>query len=145
MNDERELLRLCGLMVDGNLDHGDARRLAELLEQDSEARALYRNIVDVHARLLLQYEEAPAFEESITETKRTETGSPWWQFAAAAALVLFTGLNAVHSAANLTAARELAPPPAARMEEADAEALADGIGLPPGEIKRMLILSLPAD
>ena len=66
--------------------------------------------------------------------------TPGWQFAATAALVLFTGLNVIQSAGNLTAARESPLPPVARMADAEVEALADGIGIPPGDVKRMLLL-----
>lgn len=129
MKHEKELLRLCGLMVDGTLDGHDARRLAELLEQEAEARALYRNIIDVHARLLLQYEEASAFEESAAETKRVETHSPWWQFAAAAALVLFAGLNLIQSAGNLTAAQPFETAPAERRAEPFLSQLEEALNL----------------
>ena len=98
-------------MIDGTLEDRDAERLAELLEENAEARAVYRNIIDVHARLLLQYEEAPAFEDSTTETTRTETDSPWWQFVAVA-LALLAGLNLIQSAGNLTAAQPFESAPA---------------------------------
>ena len=66
--------------------------------------------------------------------------SSWWQFASAAAVVLFAGLNAIQSAGNLTAARESTPPPIEQIANAEAEALADAIGISPGDVKRMVIL-----
>lgn len=54
-NDEKELLRLCGLMVDGQLDETDRQSLSVLLSADASARAFYRSYMDAHARLLLHY------------------------------------------------------------------------------------------
>lgn len=146
-NHEKELLRLCGLMVDGGLEDSDMKRLSELLSTDASAREFYRGYMDVHARFLLHFEPAPDIDEPVEEPVRlpsdreTPTAqSPWWQFAASAALVLFTGLNVIQAAGNLTAARESPLPPVARMANADVEALADGIGIAPGEVKRMLLL-----
>ena len=150
LNHNKELLRLCGLMVDGGLEGADMERLSELLSTDAPAREFYRGYMDVHARLLLHFEPVPDIDEPLEEPVRlhsdreTSTArSPWWQFAAAAVLVLFTGLNAIHSAANLTAARESPAPSVTRMADAELEALADGIGIAPGEVKRMLLLGAP--
>ena len=151
-NHEKELLRLCGLMVDGGLEDADMERLSELLSTDASAREFYRRYMDVHARLLLHFEPVPDIDEPVEESVRLHTDretstarSPWWQFAAAAALVLFTGLNVIQSAGNLTAARESPLPPVARMADAEVETLADGIGLAPSEGKRMLLLGAPHD
>ena len=146
-NHEKELLQLCGLMVDGGLKDADMERLSELLSTDASAREFYRGYMDVHARLLLHFEPVPEIEEPVEEIVRlysdreTSTArSPWWQFAAAAALVLFTGLNVIQSAGNLAAAQESPAPSVARMVDAEVEALAEGIGIAPGEVKRMLLL-----
>ena len=63
-NDANELLRLCGLLVDEQLDEADARRLSELLAADAKARAFYRSYMDAHARLLLHYEPVPLVDET---------------------------------------------------------------------------------
>lgn len=146
-NHEKELLWLCGLMVDGGLRDADMESLSQLLSTDAAAREFYRRYMDVHARLLLHFEPVPDIEEPVEKPVRlpsdreTSTArSPWWQFAASAALVLFTGLNVIQSAGNLTAARESPPLPVAQIADAEVESLVDGIGIAPGELKRMLIL-----
>ena len=63
-NDENELLRLCGLLVDEQLSETDAQRLAKLLAADSDARAFYRSYMDAHARLLLHYEPVPVVDKT---------------------------------------------------------------------------------
>ena len=145
-NHEKELLRLCGQMVDGGLEDSDMKRLSELLSTDASAREFYREYMDVHARFLLHFEPVPDIDEPVEKPVRLPSDrepstarSPWWQFAASAALVLFTGLNVLHSAGNLSVAQELPLPPVARMADGEAEALADGIGIAPGELKRMLL------
>ena len=147
-NHEKELLRLCGLMVDGGLEDADMERLSELLSTDASARAFYRGYMDVHARFLLHFEPVPEIDEPVEEPvclhsdRETPTDqSPWWQFAASAALVLLTGLNVIQSAGNLTAAWESLAPPAAQMPDSEVEALADEIGLKSSDMKRMAFLS----
>lgn len=145
-NHEKELFRLCGLIVDGGLEDADMERLSELLSTDASAREFYRGYMDVHARFLLHFEPVPDIDEPVEEPVRlhsdreTSTAqSPWWQFAASAALVLFTGLNVIQSAGNLTAVQESLASPVAQMDDAEVEALAGGIGMAPGEVKRMLL------
>jgi len=146
-NHEKELLRLCGLMVDGGLEDSDMERLSELLSTDASAREFYRGYMDVHARFLLHFEPVPDIDEPVEKPVRLPSDrepstarSPWWQFAAAAALVLFTGLNVIQSAGNLTAAWESPAPPVVRMADGEVQALADGVGIAPGEVKRMLLM-----
>jgi anti-sigma factor RsiW len=145
-NHEKELLRLCGLMVDGGLEKADMERLSELLRTDASAREFYRGYMDVHARFLLHFEPVPDIDVPVEEPVRLHSDresstaqSSWWQFAASAALVLFTGLNVIQSAGNLSVAQELPLPPVARIADAEVETLADGIGIAPGEVKRMLL------
>lgn len=145
-NHEKELFRLCGLIVDGGLEDADMERLSELLSTDASAREFYRGYMDVHARFLLHFEPVPDIDEPVEEPVRlhsdreTSTAqSPWWQFAASAALVLFTGLNVIQSAGNLTAVQESLASPVAQMDDAEVEALVGGIGMAPGEVKRMLL------
>ena len=148
-NNEKELLRLCGLMVDGGLDDLDGKRLSELLASDAAAREFYRGYMDAHARLLLHFEPVPDFDETIEETtqqvvpqQETSTSqSSWWQFAAAAVLLLLLGLNAIQSAGNLEAARVSERPATMRMTDVEAQRLADAIGLPLKDVKRMAMVS----
>jgi len=151
-NHEKELLRLCGVMVDGVLEDADMERLSELLSTDASAREFYRLYMDVHARMLLHFEPVPDIDDPVEEPVRlhsdreTSTAqSSWWQFAASAALVLFTGLNVIQSAGNLTAAWESPAPPVVRMADGEVQALADGVGIAPGEVKRMLLMGPPHD
>src|SRR5438270_7822901 len=51
MNDRDELLRLLSAMCDNQLSQEEDRRLQELLT-DAEARQLYLQYVDMHARLI---------------------------------------------------------------------------------------------
>lgn len=69
-NNENELLRLCGLMVDGGLEDADMESLSELLSTDAAAREFYRGYMDVHARLLLHFEPVPDFDEPVAEPVR---------------------------------------------------------------------------
>jgi hypothetical protein len=125
-------------------------RLSELLSTDASAREFYRGYMDVHARFLLHFEPVPDIDEPVEEPVRLQSDSEpstarstRWQFAASAALVLFTGLNVIQSAGNLTAAQNSPAPPVARITNAEVEALAHGIGIAPGEVKRMLFLVAP--
>lgn len=140
-NNEKELLRLCGLMVDGELDDLDGKRLSELLASDAAAREFYRGYVDAHAGLLLHFEPVPVFdeaaEEPVSERKTPSSPSSWWSFAASAALLLLVGLNAIQSAGNLEAEQMSKRPVTARMTDAKSRQLADAIGLTPSEVKRM--------
>jgi anti-sigma factor RsiW len=123
-NYEKELLRLCGLMVDGGLEDADMERLSDLLSTDAAAREFYRGYMDVHARFLLHFEPVPDTDEPVEEPVRLHSDretptaqSSWWQFATAAALVLFAGLNVIQSAGNLTAAQPFETVPADRQAE----------------------------
>ncbi len=69
-NHENELLRLCGLMIDGRLEDADVERLSELLGTDASAREFYRGYMDVHARFLLHFEPVPDSNEPIEEPVR---------------------------------------------------------------------------
>ena len=155
-NHEKELLRLCGVMVDGVLEDADMERLSELLSTDASAREFYRHYMDVHARMLLHFEPVPDIDEPVEEPveepvrlhsdRETSTAqSSWWQFAASAALVLFTGLNVIQSAGNMTAAWESPAPPFVRMADGEVQALADSVGIATGEVKRMLLVGPPHD
>ena len=122
-------------------------RLSELLSTDASAREFYRGYMDVHARFLLHFEPVPDSDVPVEEPvclhsdrEAPTDQSPWWQFAASAALVLFTGLNVIQSAGNLSVVQELPLPPVAPLPDAEIEALANGIGIEPGEVKRMLLL-----
>jgi anti-sigma factor RsiW len=147
---EKELVRLCGLMVDGQLGDADTQHLSELLSADASARAFYRSYMDAHARLLLHYEPVPVLHEPTEEPVRRLVGkrkphtrpTSWWQVSAAALLLLITGLNVIQSAGNLEAARGLTTPQTTRMTDADARRLAEEIGgLTPSDVKRIAILN----
>ncbi|MHC4407047.1 MAG: hypothetical protein ACYTG0_46130 [Planctomycetota bacterium] len=88
-NDEKELLRLCGLMVDGQLDETDRQRLSALLSADASARAFYRSYMDAHAGLLLHYGRVAA---STSGSRREQTGL---DVDKAQRLLQFFGLGAV--------------------------------------------------
>lgn len=131
-NHEQDLFRLCGLVVDGELEDSDRERLSELLATDVNSRELYRCYMDVHARLLLQFEPVPEFDESeekpvrLNSERRASGGrSANWQFAASAAIVLFTILTLVQSAGNLIAARGSTPVHVAGSIDSEFKALAN--------------------
>ena len=157
-NSNKQLMRLCGLMVDGGLDDADMERLSELLTSDAAAREFYRGYMDAHARLLLHFEPVPVFDEQYgglpgpslspastgLEAHRTRpptSASSWWSFAAAAALLLLVGLNAIQSAGNLEAARTSNRPATMPMTDVEVQRLADVIGLPLSDVKRMAMVS----
>ncbi len=147
-NDENELLRLCGLWVDGGLGETDLQRLSELLNADPSARAFYQSYMDAHARLLLHFEPVPVVDGPteepagcVVERQRPPRRPSWWSVAAAIAVSLAIGLNVSQSAVNL----ELVGAPTAgritAITDTEAEHLADEIeGLTSSEIKRIALL-----
>lgn len=98
MNHEKELLRLCGLMVDGGLEDSDIKRLSELLSTDASAREFYRGYMDVHARILLHFEPVPVIDKPVEEPVRlhsdrelsTTRSSCWQELAADEAVEIFS-------------------------------------------------------
>lgn len=152
-NNEKELLQLCGLMVDGGLDDADMQRLSELLTSDASAREFYRSYMDAHARLLLHYEPVPVLDEPLEEPvhqlaaarERLGHRSSSLQFVAAAALLLMTGLNVIQSAGNREAARRPTPQ-MTRVTDSESRRLAEEIdGLTPNAVKRTGFLSSQRD
>ena len=85
-------------------------------------------------------DDAPPDVE-IAWPQRGSERSTWWQFAAAAVVLLLTGLNAVQSAGNLEAAQRSKPLQTTRMTDSEARCLADDLGLTPRDVKRMACLS----
>ncbi len=135
------------LMVDDGFGDPDMQRLSELLTSDASARAFYRSYMDAHARLLLHHEPVPVLDEPIEKpadqlaADREPLRSSWWQFAAAAVLLLMTGLNVIQSAGNLEAAKTSRPAPTWKMTDAEAQLLAEDFGLTPSDVKRLAFLS----
>jgi anti-sigma factor RsiW len=109
-NDEKELLRLCGLMVDGQLDETDWRGLSKLLSASASARAFYRSYMDAHARLLLHYEPVPVADEPYEELveplasqlEPSASQTSWFNIAAALAVAVLVWMNLSLSASTAT-------------------------------------------
>jgi len=103
--DEQELLRLIADVIDGELSEEGKTRLREILHGSAEARAFYRQHLDLHAQLHLDYDrgEVPVGMPELTplpapgtETKSAGHGFNWdWAFALGAAAVLVLFLNSV--------------------------------------------------
>ena len=96
-------------------------------------------------------EASKAWEERSTEGSKLEPvllnkgNASWWNFAAAAALVLFAGLNFIQSGTNLLASRGLSSPPAMEVRDRELGAIAEAIGLEPKELQRMTPFGMPWD
>ena len=96
-------------------------------------------------------EASKAWKETSSEGAKLVPADPnkgdlsWWNFAAAAALVLFAGLNFIQSGTNLLASRGLSSPPAMEVRDMEVEALAEAMGLEPQELQRMTLFGMPWD
>ena len=149
-NIEQELLRLCGLVADGQLGETDSQRLSELLSAEASARAFYRSYMDAHARLLLHYEPVPVVDEPAEKrvdrflaepAPRFARQSSWWRVATMAAS-LAIGLNVVQSATNLELVGNATRGRVVVISDAEAQRLADEIeGLTASEAKRLALFA----
>ena len=87
------------------------------------------------------WEDAAPPDAEIARPLPVSDRSSWWQFAAAAALLLMIGLNVIQAAGNLEAARRPTPQ-MTRVSDSEARRLAEEIdGLTPNTVKRAALLS----
>lgn len=90
-----ELLRLLSSLCDGAIDSVDRARLDDTLRGSAEARRLYLEYIDVHARLTLDGSRLPAFTRPSTVPPRSperRRSRSWWSHAAVAVLAVLATL-----------------------------------------------------
>ncbi len=71
---EEELFELLAAWCDGTLDEADRRRLEACLKSDAEARQLYIEYLDMHARLHWD-RRSPALAASLLTAFETQEGN----------------------------------------------------------------------
>ena len=91
------------------------------------------------------WKEASSEGAKLAPTPPSKGNKSWWDFAAAAALFLFAGLNFIQSGTNLLASRGLSSPPAMEVRDRELGAIAEAIGLEPKELQRMTPFGMPWD
>src|SRR5262245_47276176 len=99
----RELLELLSGLCDGDLDGRRHARLEALLAEDAEARRLYLQYIDMHARLLVR--PVPAVKARPAAERASRARSPLFRYA------LVAGLTLAASLLVQLAWRRPAPPP----------------------------------
>lgn len=95
--DRNELLRLIAEVEAGSIDCPDRERLNEVLKASSAARVFYREHMELHARLILDYRDRQATEfmpGNAPPQKRTPLWGRWIAIASAAAAIVLAAILA---------------------------------------------------